>query len=309
MAQKTKSVSPGSALDPVGLANLFIVYIVWSSTYLAIRYAVREGAGFPPFTLGFMRAALAGVALLVWSRWRGERLRLTRAELITLVASGILLWVGGNGLVTFAEQRAASGLAALLVAASPIWVAIIEAILDRKLPSLLLTLSLLVGFSGIALLTAPELMTGVQADTVAIFALIGAPLTWALGSVTLARRPVSLSPRASSAFQMTFGAIGYLVVILLTKEPLPTPTLEAWIAWAYLVIFGSLFAFTAYVTALKLLPTRVVMTYAFVNPVLAVLLGGLLLHEQISGWTIAGSLFVLIGVAGVFRERLARTKA
>ena len=307
--QKTNPLSPGPRLDPVGLGNLFVVYLVWSSTYLAIRLAVREGAGFPPFTMGFMRAALAGMLLLLWARLRQENLKLTRGELFTLAASGILLWLGGNGLVTFAEQRADSGLAALMVAASPIWAALIEAIIDRRLPSFQLFLALLVGFGGIALLTAPALMSGVRADTIAILALIGAPLTWASGSVLQARRPVRHSPRTSSAYQMAFGAIGFAIVIWLVKEPLPTPTQEAWLAWAYLVIFGSLLAFTSYVTALRLLPTRIVMTYAYVNPVLAVVLGWLILGEEITWWTIAGTALVLLGVTGVFRERLAQLKS
>lgn len=296
-------------LDPTGLGNLLIVYLVWSSTYLAIRLAVREGAGFPPFTLGFMRAALAGALLLGWAWLRGKDLRITRAEFFTLAASGLLLWLGGNGLVTFAEQRADSGLAALMVAASPIWAAMIEAIIDRRMPSLALILALVVGFAGIALLTGPALLSGVRADTIAILALLGAPLTWAAGSVLQARRPVALSARVSSAYQMAFGAVGFAVVLLLLKEPLPNPTQEAWLAWAYLVVFGSLFAFTAYVTALRLLPTGIVMTYAYVNPVLALILGYFVLGESITVWTVAGTVLVLLGVAGVFRERRAKVKA
>jgi drug/metabolite transporter (DMT)-like permease len=307
--QKRDLQTHASSLDPVGLGNLLIVYLVWSSTYLAIRFAVREGAGFPPFTMGFMRAALAGVLLLAWGWLRGQNLKLTRQELITLAGSGLLLWLGGNGLVTFAEQRADSGLAALMVAASPIWAALIEAIIDRRMPSLQLSLALLIGFAGIALLTTPALLSGVRADAIAILALIGAPLTWAAGSVLQARRPVQHSPRVSSAYQMTFGAIGFAIVVLLLGEPLPTPTQEAWIAWIYLVIFGSLFAFTAYVTALRLLPTRIVMTYAYVNPVLAVVLGYFVLGEAITIWTVAGTALVLLGVAGVFRERQAHLKA
>jgi len=300
------SAAPASALDPIGLLNLLVVYVVWSSTYLAIRIAVREGSGFPPFTMGLTRAALAAMVLFAWSRLRGERLRISRQELITLAASGLLLWGGGNGLVTYAETRAASGLAALLVAASPIWVALIEAVIDRKLPSIQLAGSLLLGFIGITVLTAPELMRGVQADTIAVLALIGAPITWAAGSVLQARRPVALSPRASSAYQMAFGAVAFALLALLLREPWPAPTQEAWIAWAYLTLVGSIFAFTSYVTALRLLPTRVVMTYAYVNPVLALVLGSFI-NEQISAWTIAGSLLVLLGVAGVFRERFNKT--
>jgi drug/metabolite transporter (DMT)-like permease len=303
----TQERKPASALDPFGLLNLFVVYLVWSSTYLAIRIAVREGSGFPPFTMAFMRAALGGTILLLISALTRQRVKLSRQELFVVAASGILLWVGGNGLVTFAEQRAESGLAALLVAASPIWAAVIEAFIDRKLPSGLLTLSLLVGFGGIAVLTAPALMTGVRADVIAVLALITAPITWASGSVLQARRPVQLSPRVSSAYQMLFGALAFLVPIYLNREPLPTPERNAWLAWMYLVIFGTL-AFISYVIALRRLPTRIVMTYAYINPVLAVLLGYFVLEEQITAWTIGGSMLVLLGVAGIFRERLAQAR-
>lgn len=306
--KKTAAVKQDGRLDPTGLGNLFVVYLVWSSTYLAIRIAVREGSGFPPFTMGLMRAILGGVILLSWSWLAKQRIKLNRREMIVLAISGILLWVGGNGLVTFAEQRSESGLAALLVSASPIWAAAIEAVIDRKLPSGMLLLSLLIGFGGIALLTVPTLSTGIHADTIAILALVGAPITWASGSVLQARNKVNLPPRVSSAYQMLFGAIGFLVIVFLRQEPMPTPNREAWLAWAYLVIFGTL-AFTSYVTALKLLPTRIVMTYAYVNPVLAILLGHFVLGEEITIFTIGGSALVLLGVAGVFRERLGKQPA
>ena len=290
-------------LDRSGLWHLLVVYVVWGSTYLAIRIAVREGAGFPPFTMGFMRAAAGGLILLAWSWIRRQKMRPTRREALILAQSGLLLWVGGNGLVTFAEQRVESGLAALMVAAIPIWSMIFESVLDRKLPSLRLTLALLIGFGGIALLSAPSLTSGVRADAIAMLALLGATITWASGSLLQARNPVSLSNRVSSAYQMLFGTIGFAIIAWLMNEPTPTPTNEAWLAWGYLVIFGSVFAFTSYVAALQKLPTRIVMTYAYVNPVLAVILGWWILSEQITVWTVAGSLLVLLGVTGVFRER------
>ena len=304
--KSARSPAHHEPLDPTGLLNLLVVYLVWSSTYLAIRIAVRDGAGFPPFTLGFMRAAVAGVLLLGWGWLRRENLKLSRQDFFTLAASGVLLWLGGNGLVTFAEQRADSGLAALMVAATPISVTLIEAFIDKRLPSNQLVVALILGSAGIAVLTAPTLMSGVRADAISILALLGAEFTWAAGSVLQARRPVKHSPRTSSAYQMIFGAIGFAVVILLVKEPLPTPTTEAWLAWLYLLVFGSLFAFTSYVIALRLLPTRIVMTYAYVNPVLAVVLGWIVLGEQITWWTVAGTALVLLGVAGVFRERLMK---
>jgi drug/metabolite transporter (DMT)-like permease len=290
-------------LDRSGLLNLLVVYIVWSSTYLAIRLAVREGAGFPPFSLGFMRAIVGALILLAWAYFRKENIRPKKREWFILAQSGVLLWLGGNGLVTFAETRVESGLAALMVAAIPIWSTILESLLDRQLPSRQLAFSLLIGFSGIGILTLPGLRTGIRADAIAMFALIGATLTWSIGSVLQARNPVKLSNRVNAGYQMLFGAIAFGVVALLLGEARPTPTAQAWGAYVYLVIFGSVFAFTAYVTALQRLPTRIVMTYAYVNPVLAVLLGWVVLNEEITAWTIGGSLFVLLGVTGVFRER------
>lgn len=303
MQDKTQS----QGLNRTGLANLLVVYLVWSSTYLAIRIAVREGAGFPPFTMGLMRAVLGSLILFTWSYFQKQRIRITRREGVVLAVSGLLLWVAGNGLVTFAEQRTESGLAALLVAASPIWAAVVEAIWDRKLPSPLLFISLLIGFGGIVVLTLPSLSSGVQADTIATLALLAAATAWSTGSVYQARNQLALTPRVSSAYQMLFGSIGFAILALVLKEPAPTPNTEAWLAWLYLVIFGTL-AFTSYVVALKLLPTRIVMTYAYVNPVLAILLGYFVLGEEITAFTIGGSLLVLVGVAGVFRERMNAQK-
>jgi drug/metabolite transporter (DMT)-like permease len=292
-------------LDRSGLLNLLVVYTVWSSTYLAIRLTVREGAGFPPFTVGFMRTVLGALILLAWAYLRKQNIRPSKSEILKLARAGILLLVGGNGLVVFAEQRIDSGLAALMVAGIPIWSTIIEAILDRKYPSRQLTISVLIGFVGITILSLPKLISGVQADAIAMIALVVAPISWAIGSVLQARNPVNLSNRVNSAYQMIFGAIGFAVVALLLGEPTPSPTPQAWGAFAYLVIFGSVFAFTSYVTALQKLPTKIVMTYAYVNPVLALLLGWAILSEEITMLTIGGSVLVLLGVMGIFRERFA----
>ena len=299
----TRKAASNKPLDPAALGHLLVVYIVWSSTYLAIRLAVREGAGFPPFTLGYLRALPAGLILLAWGWLRHQRVRVSWREMGLLAFSGTMLWLGGNGLVTFAEQRAESGLAALVVAATPIWTAIFDAILDREWPSWQLTAALIIGFGGICLLTLPEISGGVEADVVAMAALVAASILWAIGSVAQARLPVDLSARVSAGYQMLFGAAGFVVVAALMGEPAPAPSTEAWWAYAYLVLIGSVLAFTSYVTALRRLPTRIVMTYAYVNPVLAVLLGWAVLGEQITAWTIGGSLLVLLGVAGVFRER------
>ncbi|MFO7608180.1 MAG: EamA family transporter [Candidatus Krumholzibacteriia bacterium] len=298
------SARPARApLDRVGLLNLLVVYVVWGSTYLAIRVAVREGAGFPPFFMAMMRVAVASAFLLGWARLKGERLRLTRAEFLLLAGSGVLLWVGGNGLVTWAEMRASSGLAALLVAAMPIWGELISMVIDRRPPSARMGGAILLGFAGVGLLTWPILRTGVRADVLAVVALLLAPLFWAMGSIWYQRRRTDLSTRAVSGWQQLLGGAGFLVVVLLRREPLPAPTGEAWLAWLYLTVFGSVIAFTSYMTTLRRLPYRIVVTYAYANPVIAVLLGWLILGEAVTAWTLAGAALVVAGVAGIFNNR------
>jgi drug/metabolite transporter (DMT)-like permease len=286
-----------------GLLHLFVVYVVWGSTYLAIRVAVREGAGFPPFTMAATRVLVGSAILLLWGLSARERFRLTRRETLTLATSAILLWVGGNGAVAWAEQTVDSGYAALLVGAMPIWVAIMEAIVDRRRPSLRLVGALLVGLLGVAVLNGPIIMEGSVGSLVGALALMFAGISWGAGSILQRRRPVTVKPEISSGYQQAFGAMGLAVVALIMSEPKPTPTPEAWTAWGYLVIFGSVFAFTSFVKALRLLPTNIVMTYAYVNPVIAVFLGWIILDEQVTLWTLCGSVLVVMGVMGVFHEK------
>jgi drug/metabolite transporter (DMT)-like permease len=287
-------------ITPVGLINLFSVYIIWGSTYLAIRIGIKEGSGFQPFWFGGTRVLLAGMLLVLWGALRKKKILPSKEDLLVLAASGLLFWIGGNGLVILAEQRLDSGLAALVVATMPIWVALYESVLDRKLPSPILTVSLITGFGGIVILSYPVLTSGIRADVLSILALLLASLSWSCGLVLQARKPVSVSRGVSSGYQQLFGGLFYTLIALLLREPLPAPTQEAWLAWGYLVLFGSIIAFTSFVNALQLLPASLVTTYAYVNPVIAVFLGWLILREPISGWMVAGGLFVLLGVSGIF---------
>jgi len=288
-------------ITPAGLINLIIVYFVWGSTYLAIRIGIRSGSGFQPFWFGGLRVLAAGAILLLLGVIRGKEIRPNKLDLKVLIASGFLLWIGGNGLVVLAEQRIDSGIAALVVASTPIWVAFFESILDKRMPSLLLITSLIVGFGGIIVLSLPLLTSGVRADTLSILAVLLASFSWSSGLVLQTRQPVSLSRGVSSAYQQLFGGVFFVLIAFIVQEPLPTPTTEAWLAWGYLVIFGSILAFTSFVSALQQLPTTLVTTYAYVNPVIAVLLGWLILREPITSWTVVGGLFVLVGVTGIFR--------
>ncbi len=290
-------------LDRRGLLHLVVVYLVWGSTYLAIRLAVRDGAGFPPFIMAGMRVTAAAIILLGWAALRGERIRLTRREFVLFLGSGLLLWVGGNGLVTWAEMHADSGLAALLVASVPIWFEVVAMIADRRRPRTKLAASILLGFAGVGILTWPIIRSGVRADVLAVIALLLAPLFWAIGSVWFQRRKPDLSIRVISGWQQLCGAMGFLVVVLLRGEPLPAPTGQAWLAWGYLVIFGSVIAFTSYMSTLQLLPAAIVSTYAYVNPVIAILLGWLILSESVTGFTLVGAVLIIAGVAGIFNNR------
>ena len=284
--------------------HLLIVYIVWGSTYLGIRVAVQEGSGFPPMIMSATRVFAGSLILVALARFiQKQSLRLTKEEWVVLSVSGLSLWWGGNGLVAIAEMTVPSGYAALIIACTPIWVAIIESILDKKRPSFFLVISLLIGVAGIAVLNWPAIIAGNLNDLKGLFLLIIAGLSWGAGSIYQKRKNIHTTPEISSAVQQFTGGIALLITSFIISEPTMNPVPSAWWAWGYLIIFGSVIAFTSFVKALKLLPPNVVFTYAFVNPVVAVILGFFILGEPITPWTFAGATLVIIGVLGVFKEQ------
>jgi drug/metabolite transporter (DMT)-like permease len=256
------------------------------------------------------RVLIAGLILLLLCVVRGKSLRPTRQDVYIFGASGVLLWFGGNGMVSWAEQRAHSGYAAILVGSQPLWTMTLESIIDRRRPTMLLLGSLIVGMAGIVTLNFPVLQDPTRDQVLPALALCLAVVLWGSGMVMQKRRPVSLSGEANSGYQLLFGSAALLLAALIAGEPRPTPTPEAWAAWAYLIVFGSVIAFTSFVKALQMLPMNVVATYGYVNPVIAVLLGAIIIDEPITRWTLAGTALTLLGVAGVFREqqRLRRAK-
>jgi len=286
-----------------GLAHLLVVYIVWGSTYLAIRVAVREGTGFPPFYMAGTRIMIASCILFLLCLARGLSLKPTRRDFQVFAASGVLLWFGGNGLVTWAEMRAASGYAAVLVGSQPLWTIFLECILDRRRPTWRTVAALVIGLAGILVLNYPVLKHPTHDQVAPAIALCVAVMLWGCGMVLQKRRPVSLSGEANSAYQLLFGSCALLIAAVATREPWPTPTPEALAAWAYLIVFGSVIAFTSFVKALQMLPMSIVTTYGYVNPVIAVILGAIFISEPITRWTVAGAALTLLGVAGVFHEQ------
>ena len=284
--------------------HLLIVYIVWGSTYLGIRVAVQEGSGFPPMIMSATRVFAGSLILVALARFiQKQSLRLTKEEWIVLSVSGLALWWGGNGLVAIAEMTVPSGHAALILSCTPIWVAIIESILDKKRPSFFLVISLLIGVAGIAVLNWPAIIAGNLNDLKGLFLLIIAGLSWGAGSIYQKRKNIHTTPEISSAVQQFTGGIALLITSFIISEPTMNPVPSAWWAWGYLILFGSVIAFTSFVKALKLLPPNIVFTYAFVNPVVAVVLGFIILGEPITPWTFAGATLVLVGVLGVFKEQ------
>ncbi len=291
-------------LNLSGLIHLLIVYIVWGSTYLGIRVAVQEGSGFPPMIMSATRVFAGSLILVALARFiQKQSLRLTKEEWVVLSVSGLALWWGGNGLVAIAEMTVPSGYAALIIACTPIWVAIIESVLDKKRPSVFLVISLLIGVAGIAVLNWPAIISGNLNDLRGLFLLIIAGLSWGAGSIYQKRKNIHTTPEISSAVQQFTGGIALLITSFIISEPTINPVPSAWWAWGYLIIFGSVIAFTSFVKALKLLPPNIVFTYAFVNPVVAVILGFFILGEPITPWTFAGATLVIIGVVGVFKEQ------
>lgn len=286
-----------------GVFHLCLVYVLWSTTYLAMRIGVTGANGFPPFILGALRMPAAAAILLAMARLQGLKTRPARSEWLSLIVGGNLLWLGGNGSILWAEQYAASGFSCLMASSAPIWTTIIELFLYRNRPSLPLTLSLLIGFAGVAVLSSTSFSSKGPVGFWVMLALILAPLCWALGSVFQSRRPVNLHPQVISGYQQLMAFFGFLFASLVVGERLSLPGPSAWLAWGYLVVFGSVIAFTSFIISLRLLPISIVMTYAYVNPVLALFLGRILLGEPITARTIVGAGLVIIGVFAVFRVK------
>ncbi len=290
-----------------GFAHLLIVYVVWGSTYLAMRETAL--GGFPPLKMAASRVCIASVILLILTKAIGQRIKLNWRETAILAASGILLWLGGNGMVALAEKRAASGFTALIIGTTPIWPAIFESVLDRRRPTWRMIASLLIGFCGLAVLVSPLLQRDAHGDLVSALILVFASFSWACGTTLQQRCRVDVPPLASSAWQHIFGGLGLAVVAFVSGEPVPNPTTTAWMAWGYLVVFGSLISFTSFIIVVRMLPLPVVMTYAYVNPVTAVILGRIFLAEPVTKTMMLGMALIIAGVAGIFRERFHRRGA
>jgi drug/metabolite transporter (DMT)-like permease len=292
----TTSVKPTRTLVLLAFA---IVYVVWGSTYLGIRVAVGT---MPPFLLAAGRFLLAGTAMFIALRLRGISLPDRRQWLHGGIA-GILMLLGGNGLVVWAEQTVTSGLSALLVAITPVWFALLEWVRPGGArPAVFTVVGMLVGFGGVALLVTGSSPVGgtVTQDPWGVASLIVAGLCWASGSLWSRYHVKPESPWMNSAVQMMCGGSALLVFSFIEGEPgrfrWAQASAYSWAAFFYLVVFGSLIGFSAYVWLLKVSTPARVATYAYVNPLIAVLLGSWILREPLGWKTGIAAAVILAGV-------------
>ena len=283
---------------------LWIVYIVWGSTYLAIRVVVHpaHGKGMPPLLAAGLRFALAGALMLVMSAGRpapdGKPDPLGRRQWLSCAVVGVLLLLGGNGLVSIAEKRVASGPAAVIVATIPIWAAVVAAAIGRERVSFRHAFGLALGFGGVAALVVGN--GSGKADLVGVLVLVGASLSWSFGSVWSRTAPLPRRPLTSTGMEMLCGGLACVIAGLIAGEGgdvhLSSYPAKSWLAIAYLIVFGSMLAFTAYAWLLGNAPLPLVTTYAYVNPLVAVLLGAAILHEHLGVRTALATIGIVAGV-------------
>lgn len=292
--------SPPSVAVPVrGFAvamALLSVYVIWGSTYLGIRFAL-EG-GYPPLLMGGGRFVLAGALMYGVLRWRGEPAP-TRRQWSALALMGLLLMGLGNGMVTIAEQWVTSGLAAVAVASMPLWMGLFTTLRGER-PSRNEWIGMAIGFVGVVWLNAGSALA---ASPQGLIALLIAPLAWAFGSVWSRGRDLP-SPFMSAAGQMLCGGAMMLVAGTVLGERLHTvPSTHGTLAVLYLVTFGSIIGFSAYIWLLRHVRPALASSYAYINPPIAVLFGALLAGERFSIHALGAMVVILAGVATVTLTR------
>lgn len=281
---------------------LAIVYVVWGSTYFAIALVVQT---MPPLLTAGVRFLSAGVILAAFIAIHDRaQLRVTRRQLAGASLVGVLLLAGGNGLVSLGERTVPSGLAALIVASIPLWVVVLRLVAGERVGRDIV-FGVTVGLFGVAVLVVPGGVSG-QTEPIGLLMLVGATLFWATGSFISPRLGMPRSAWASTAYQMIAAGLLLLVVGSALGETrlvdLARFSSASLLGLAYLIVFGSLVAFSAYTWLLQNAPVSLVATYAYVNPVIAVFLGTLFLAEPMTPTMIVGAALILAAVAFILQR-------
>lgn len=292
---------PPARTSPAKLAAaLAIVYLVWGTTYLAIRAGVQD---LPPGLFGGVRVGVAGALLLAYLAARGRLSRPSWRELAHTGVVGALMFVGGNGLMTVALKEMSSSLAAVLVATTPLWMALLETCLPRgERLSVLGWAGVLLGLAGVVLINSGGLESPWQALTEpGPFLVLGSTLAWSVGSILQRHARVRTPILTSAALQMLLGGGAMTALALVLGEGARVGpecfTGRAAFAFLYLLVASSLLTFVAFTWLLTHASAALAGTYAYVNPVVAVLVGWLLGGEEITGWMVGGMIVILAGVA------------
>jgi len=295
--------APRTLSDPRVLVplSLLALYLIWGSTYLGIRYALES---YPPFLLAGLRFFGAGVAMYAFLRLRGMAAP-TAVQWRNAAFTSVLLLGLGNGLVCYAEQDVGSGIAAVAVASMPLFAALFTGMYGEW-PNRRETVGLVVGFAGVVVLNLGSSLSG---SRLGALALLTAAASWALGSAWSRRREMPAGPMNTAA-QMLCGSAVLLVFSALAGEHLPAqPTLRSTLAIAYLAVFGSIIAFSAYLYVLKRARPALATSYAYVNPPVAVLLGVLLAGEHVGALDLLGMAVIVCGVVVITLTRRKASKA
>jgi drug/metabolite transporter (DMT)-like permease len=288
--------------------GLLVLYLVWGSTYLGIAVAVET---IPPFLMAAARFGIAGAVLLTWSllRARGAFVAPSRREWRDSIIVGTLLLGGGMGMVAYGEQTVPSGITALLIAMMPVWVAIFgRTFLGERLPRLA-GVGIVVGFLGVAILAGPTILGGTGAlDPLGLVAIIISPIAWSLGSLYASHRAtLPRQPLVATGAQMLSGGVVLTVMGGITGDfgrfDPGAISSESIAAFAYLTVIGSLLAFTAYGWLLRVAPLPLIATYAYVNPVVAVILGAFVRHEPVDARTLLAGAVIMGAVALIVPAR------
>jgi drug/metabolite transporter (DMT)-like permease len=293
-------------------AAILILYLAWGSTYLGIRIAVGS---IPPFVMAAVRFAIAGAVLLgvVYVLRRGDVARPSLREWRDSFIVGAFLLGGGMGAVAWGEQTVPSGITALMVAMMPVWIAVFGRIFLRARLPMAATIGIATGLLGVAILVGPSLFVDRSLDPAGVVALILSPISWAAGSLFAANRArLPADPFVTTGMQMLAGSTVLAVAAILSGEAtsvrLETITTNSIIAFVYLTIVGSLIAFTAYAWVLRRAPLPLIATYAFVNPIVAVVLGWLVLQEAITPRQVLAGAVIVVGVALIVAARSRMTR-
>lgn len=274
------------------------VYVIWGSTYLAIRYAVET---IPPLLMAGVRFIIAGSLMYLWGRLRSRELP-TRRHWKSATIIGLMLLLVGNGGLSWAEKLIPSGIAALLIAVSPLWFILIDWQQGGIRPSAGVFIGLILGSLGMLILVDPaDLVGGGEVNTVGAIVLLGSSICWAIGSFYSRRAPLPASPALANGMEMLAGGVGLLIVGAIIGEipdlRLADITSRSLYSMAYLVVFGSIIGFSSYIWLFRSTTPTLASTYAYVNPVIAVLIGWLIGGEELPGRVPVAALFIIAAVA------------